>query len=123
MGESASHKSVPSAELVRFQPLVPTKEFIMETFDDFLKRFIIRELKENKPNGKPFWQADEKEGHYRSSTLTGNGIIWELRRAWTSRYARTYRDNKEKWWVGEVGSRRGFKTEKDARKHQLKLIK
>lgn len=95
----------------------------METFDDFLKRFSIQEFKEKKKNGKPFWQADEKEGHYRSTAITGDGIMWELKRAWASRYARTYHDDKGKWWVGEKGSRKGFKTEEDARKYQAKLIK
>ena len=95
----------------------------MEKFDEFLKRFSIRELKEDKPNGKTYWEGVEKGTYYRCTGLTGDVIMDNIRKAWTSTFARTYHDDNGKWWVGEKGSRKGFKTEEDARKHQARLIK
>lgn len=98
----------------------------MEAFDEFLKQFAIKELNEDKPNGKPYWQATEKGAErgkgYRITALTGTAIMGELRKTWACRIARTYHDDKGKWWVGEKGSRKGFKTEEDAMKHRSTLI-
>jgi len=92
----------------------------METFDDFLKRYSIKELKDEKD--KPYWQAIEKEGKAKMTALTGEGIMWTLKGIWSSVHTRTYHDDKGRWWVGEKGSRKGFKIENDAIKHQTKII-
>lgn len=91
-------------------------------FIEFLTNFSIREIIGPK-DGKIHWQADEKDSHYRSTGLTREAVIWELKRAWASRYARTYPDEKGRWWVGEKGSHKGFTTEIKAREYRDKLIK
>lgn len=90
----------------------------MDSFNEFLKNFSTKEIT---IKGKTYWEGTEGT-HYRCTGLTKAVILWELKRAWASRYARTYKDDKRKWWVGEKGSRKGFKTEEAARKYQAKLI-
>ena len=94
----------------------------MDSFNDFLKNFSVEELKENKPNGKSYWVGKEKDSSYQCTGLTKLVILDTIKKAWASHFARTYHD-KGKWWVGEKGSRKGFKTEEVARNYQAKLIR
>lgn len=94
----------------------------MDSFNEFLKNFSIKELKENKTNGKTYWEGTEKDSSYRCTGLTKSVILDTIKRSWASRFARTYKDDNGKWWVGEKGSRKGFKTEAAARIYQSKLI-
>ncbi len=93
----------------------------MYSFNEFLKNFSIKERLSPKDK-KTYWQGDEiTDSHYRCTGLTREAVVWTIKKAWASRFVRTYRDDKGKWWVGEKGSRKGFKTEDAARKHQGKL--
>lgn len=94
----------------------------MDSFNDFLKTFSIKEIKGPKETSKIYWRGDEIGNHYRCTGLTKDAILWTIKRTWISRFARTYKDDNGKWWVGEKGLRRGFKTEEAARKYQSKLI-
>jgi hypothetical protein len=86
MGKIASHKSARKPSWFDSNRWYQLKEFTMEAFDEFLKRFSINELEDKSPQKKLYWEAKEKgkeKGRgYHATALSGEAIMWELQRAY-----------------------------------------